>query len=495
MNRLLLFCLFIAFGLQATDFDLADPGRWKVGPGAKVERRDGKTFITIKVSGESRQSSPINVARTEINLEPYRGQVLQISIRARGREVSEPKRRYNGVKFMLQYVDDDGFPHWPAGSFPCGTFDWCEGSGMVTVSPAAVKGELVLGLQDSSGEVEFDLGSFRVTREFPPVNAGYQVKYPKRIAETPSLRGVMSPLRPMTRNDLETLREWKVALVRYQLSGQNKEREENYDKWLDAKLDNLEAMLKLAPEYGLRFVIDLHQPPGQSEIFYHQKHIDHFLISWRKIAKRFKGNPAVWGYDLINEPRQGRPALVDYWNLQRLAAEEIRKIDPDTPIIVESNDWAKPGTFTYLSPLAMDNIIYQCHVYPPKHYTHQFVKQEERTASPPDRRVYQPYPGIFFKQYWNKEQLRKALQPVRDFQLRHNARIYAGEFSAVIWAPGAAQYLQDCIELFEEYGWDWSYHAFREWNGWSVEHEGSPEKQVPSPDNDRKRILLKGFAR
>ena len=85
-------------------------------------------------------------------------------------------------------------------------------------------------------------------------------------------------------------------------------------------------------------------------------------------------------------------------------------------------------------------------------------------------------------------------EPVREFQQKHGARIYVGEFSAVAWAPGAEKYLEDCIALFEEYGWDWSYHAFREWKGWSVEHEGpDAEHLVPSADNPRKRVLLKAF--
>ena len=97
---------------------------------------------------------------------------------------------------------------------------------------------------------------------------------------------------------------------------------------------------------------------------------------------------------------------------------------------------------------------------------------------------------------WDKKKIRETLQPVRDFQLRHNAKIYVGEFSAVVWAPGADRYLEDCIEIFEEYGWDWSYHAFREWNGWSLEHEGESHVSMrPSPDNARKRVLLKYFSR
>ena len=69
--------------------------------------------------------------------------------------------------------------------------------------------------------------------------------------------------------------------------------------------------------------------------------------------------------------------------------------------------------------------------------------------------------------------------------------------SAIAWAPGADQYLRDCISLFEEYGWDWTYHAFREWGPWSVEHEtatpGRPS--VPAADTPRKRALLEGLRR
>ena len=97
---------------------------------------------------------------------------------------------------------------------------------------------------------------------------------------------------------------------------------------------------------------------------------------------------------------------------------------------------------------------------------------------------------------YDRETLRRILKPVRDFQQRHGARIYVGEFSAVRWAPGAERYLEDCISLFEEYGWDWTYHAFREWNGWSVEHTENPQDNEPAQtDTARKKVLLKYFRR
>ena len=61
----------------------------------------------------------------------------------------------------------------------------------------------------------------------------------------------------------------------------------------------------------------------------------------------------------------------------------------------------------------------------------------------------------------DKDALRRVLQPLRDWQRDYAVQIYLGEFSAIRWAPedSAYRYLRDCIELFEEFGWDWSYHA------------------------------------
>jgi len=95
------------------------------------------------------------------------------------------------------------------------------------------------------------------------------------------------------------------------------------------------------------------------------------------------------------------------------------------------------------------------------------------------------------------ELLKRVLKPVRDFQLKHGARIFIGEFSAIAWAPGADRYLGDCISLFEEYGWDWTYHAWREWAGWSVEHVctdfGKKELRKAPVATDRQKVLRDGF--
>ena len=311
------------------------------------------------------------------------------------------------------------------------------------------------------------------------------------------LRGCMLPARATTEDDIETLHKWGATMARFQIMrnwfmDDDCRDLDEYAAWIDSRLDNLVDVLRWAGARGMKICVDLHSPPGGKRpgdramnMFFEEKYADAFVETWKRIATRFKGNPAVYGYDLVNEPHQKTPARFSYWELQRRAAEAVRAIDPDTPIVVESNLSDAPSAFRYLSPLAMDNVIYQVHCYRPGDYTHQGVRGNPVGAVWPD-----PAKGR------DREYLRKALQPVRDFQLRHKARIYVGEFSAASYAPGAENYLRDCIALFEEYGWDWTYHAFREADVWNVEKERNDAgKYVPAADTPRKRALLEGFAR
>ena len=119
-------------------------------------------------------------------------------------------------------------------------------------------------------------------------------------------------------------------------------------------------------------------------------------------------------------------------------------------------------------------------MYQPFDFTHQGVGFVPKGAVYPDR-----------AKGWDRAALEAYMKPVYDFAARHGARIYVGEFSAINWAKGAGDWMRDAIAVFEKHGSDWSFHAFREWPPWSVEHvDGSK----PSGDNPRKRALLDGFA-
>ncbi len=243
-------------------------------------------------------------------------------------------------------------------------------------------------------------------------------------------------------------------------------------------------------------MIDLHSPPGgryennDLAIFNEPVYQDHFVALWERIARRFRGRPAIWGYDLINEPVQNLPSpagVPDYLGTQVRAARAIRAIDPETPIFIAAAEWDSAQGFRELEPIDIPRVIYQVHMYVPSAFTHQGVHGAWTPTA---------YPGRIEGEIWDKARLRSVLEPVRVFQRAYNVHIYVGEFSAIRWAPGAVDYLRDCIELFEEYDWDWSYHAYREWDGWSVEHGDDPEDRARTQEpSDRMRLLLEWFAR
>ena len=462
-------------------------------------------------------------AHAKIDLGGQTGGV-RATIRARGRGIGRPDKSYFGLKFMFHYRDPaSGAEKWPQADHKGGDFDWATLELTTDLGPTPV-GEvgITLGLQNVAGKVEFDVSSFTVAPhelyEFPRYNQDYVISYPDtkdsraeaqgrrdgkfvansatpRLRERKQLRGAMLPLDP-TEDDIKTLAEWGGTIGRYQMSRNFQKIDANLDfdayvKWLDGRLDLLEKVLGWARKYGLKICVDLHVPPGsirdnsEMRMFTDKACLDLYLACWEKIARRFKGNAdVIYGYDLLNEPHQNRHAVpYSYWDAQRLAAEAIRRIDPETAIVMEANWSSSAPAYDYMSPLAMPNVIYEVHMYIPSDYTHQGVNGWSPAKKWPDESC-----------GWNKEMLRAKLAPVVAFARRHNARIFVGEFSAIAWAPGADQYLRDCIELFDEYGWDWCYHAFNEWRGWNVEYAGDSLKTLRRVgDTPRKRVLIDGL--
>ena len=443
--------------------------------------------------------------RMPFDLTPYRGMKLRLECMARAENVTEPAQSYLGVKFMLHYKSASLGPHWSNENGVHGTFDWRKLSFTSFITEDATDGELNLGLQACSGKVWFDSIRVSIARARPPERPAPMLNPPAvyKGHNLPRLRGVMAPHSFSDENMRVLGEEWKANLIRWQITrnwgkdGTERDLAE-YDKWLDGKLADLDKGLEACGRYGIKVLIDLHSPPGgryknrDMAMFFEPLYQDHFVKVWERIARRYKGNKAVWGYDLVNEPVQGEPSpdgVPDYLGAQVRAAKAVRAIDSDVPIIIEVDQWDSASGFRFLMPVDISNVVYQVHMYYPGSFTHQGVHGSKVGVS---------YPGMISGAHCDKDALRAHLKPVRDFQLAYNVHIYCGEFSAIRWAPGdsAYNYLKDCIEIFEEYDWDWSYHAYREWSGWSVEHSSDPDDPNPTATpTKRKQLLLDWFGK
>jgi len=450
-------------------------------------------------------------ATANLDLAPYEGRSLGATVMAEAGSISQADRSVHGLKFMLHFSNTlSGLECWPEARRPKAPFPWqrLEISDTLSGGNRSPTGKLFCGLQGVTGRIAFDLSTLEIVSSkpfYPQENEDLVCTYTGRVRNAPQRHGVMSPARDMTEDDFRTLASWGATLVRYQMTDGPKPKDGEtpeaylgrYHEWLGGRLDHLDRdVLPRAARYGIAVVVDMHTPPGGSDkdgflMFRDKTFADKFVECWREIAARFAGRAGIYGYDLCNEPNQRAPMPFDYWTLQRLAAEAIREIDPETPIVIEANHMDSPLAFSYLCPLDLPNVIYQIHMYEPGDFTHQTPKKGRSFSA--ESAVSYPSAGH------DRVVLERVLSVVRAFEKKHGAKIYVGEFSASAWAPGADRYIEDCIDLFREYGWDWTYHAFREWEGWSVEHEPvafgtAPDCFAPSSDNPRRRALLDGLS-
>ena len=484
------------------------PLKWYL-PNSHV-RIEGNRLISLIAPGEESIEGRAS-AKLDPSLFRERGRnCIRFRIRAKGTGIAIPGNKNHGFKFMVKQEGPDGKKRWlPVRHRPG---DWAEEISL-DCSPAGFEVEtatLYLGMESCAGTVEFDLGSLRIEdvgEIQPPVNQDFRVAYPRRIRQQGSFRGVMLATRldSITEDAFETLEKWGANLARYQIAKDWKknggwESNDDYDEYFNGALDILENnVLPWADKHGVKIVLDMHATPGarnefeENRIFYEQRYAEHYAKVWKRVAERFKGDKRIYGYDLVNEPMQRGPAPYSYLYVQYLAAAAIRSVDPDVTIIVAANGYGHPPGFKTMSPLRMDNVVYTAHCYVPMGFTHQGTHDKKR-----DNLAFWPDPA----KEWNKEFIRKGLEPMLEFSRKHNARIFVGEFSAITWAPGADEWIRDCTEVLNEYGWDWCYHAFREWDGWSVEKtwkcldpKTNRDIYEPSDNDPRKLALLKGFER
>ena len=450
-----------------------------------------------------RSSDGTSLVHLSLPVEKLRGTLVRYSVFVKAQGVAPPSKPEQGVKVDIRVVTPTG-ARFTGAQNRFGSGDWKPLMRFADIPADATAVELVLGIENRMGKAWFDDVEVAIANQpqMNPADKGHAV---------PRLRGAMLGT-DLTEKDIRTFgTEWNANVARYQLkwSGTGTSypfgpadtaEPEEYDAWLESALQKLDALLPAFEKNGVLVVVDLHTPPGgrvkghlAMRMFEDKRFQEQFVRVWEKIARRYKNNKVIWGYDLINEPQMGKVAAdaLDYRTLMTQAAQRIREIEPERTLILEADTGGNPRGFNSdFTPISIERVVYSPHMYLPLEFTHQGVDKTR-----PEGVV---YPGTVNGKYWGKAELRQALQGVLNFQRAYGVPMYVGEFSAIRWAPGdsAEHYLRDCIEIFEENGWDWTYHAFRESSAWSVEIGGDKDNKQPSPtETGRKKLLRSWFAK
>lgn len=276
---------------------------------------------------------------------------------------------------------------------------------------------------------------------------------------------------------------------------------DGYEGIVEEDFARLKTDLDEAEAKGMKVILTVLSLPGDrwrqfngyenddriwQDLEYHKQ----AALFWKDLATRLKDHPAIIGYNLINEPHpETATGYNDFWTqnytewytkVQNTAADlnvlydeiikAVRSVDTDTPIILDSGLYATPWAFSYLKPIDDPNVLYAFHMYEPYELTSQNKKKGFTYSYPGTVKVGNNKEEVEF----NREALKQFLEPVAKWASDNKVpanRIIASEFGTNRMVEGADQYVSDLISIFNEYGWHWSFYAFREdtWDGMDYE--------------------------
>jgi hypothetical protein len=465
----------------------------------QVPGRGGAVHIAVAFG----TPNPGRTIALPLPVEKIRGKRVFFGAEVKMASVSPKPNPWNGVKVMM-IVETPSGKTYPQPEIPVGTLEWQRFSTAIAVPENATNLVMVLGLEKVTGEVWFDNVSIIPRAE---LQSTLQVDPSRPVFRghgLPRLRGAMAG-NALNEADVKHFGTvWQGNLLRLQITeAARRDRSlEDYDSWLDGRLQQIDRVLAWCEQYHVRAVIDLHSPPGgqafsagyvtaRGRLFTQPEAQAKFIEVWQKMAARYQGRQIIWGFDLVNEPDDSMLAenCLDWNRLADKAARAVRAVDADRTLIIEPNDWGGAQGLAAFKALDLPGIVYSFHFYQPMRFTHQGIYNNPAGAV---------YPGPIANEHWDKEALERAMRPAIQFAQKYRVHLYVGEFSVIRTAPAdcAAKYLSDVIDIFEKHGFDWSYHAYREWQGWSLEHTGPLDKPAKAQTpTDRQKVLTGWFAK
>ncbi|KAF7521915.1 hypothetical protein G7054_g12315 [Neopestalotiopsis clavispora] len=185
----------------------------------------------------------------------------------------------------------------------------------------------------------------------------------------------------------------------------------------------LDRIVQRCAKHNLYVILDLHAAPGgqnqdwhsdsgiNKALFWEFKDFqDRAIDLWVELAKRYRGNPYIAGYNPLNEPADPEHTrLVDWYARVEKA---IRAVDADHILFLEGNTYAMD--FTRFPSEALPNCVYACHDYAMMGF---------------------PVPEQFEGTPEQKEKLRSQFERKAAYMKQQNVPIWNGEWGPVYEDP------------------------------------------------------------
>ena len=221
---------------------------------------------------------------------------------------------------------------------------------------------------------------------------------------------------------------------------------------------HLDRVIELCAKHQIYTIIDLHAFPGFQNQHWHSDNPTHKALFWKHkdfqdralhlwevIAERYKDQPWVAGYDLMNEPADptGKKVFPYYKRLR----DAIRKIDPKHILFLEGNTYA---TDFDMFKEVWDNVVYTNHDYA----VPGFIYGGD-------------YPGYTGERYFNSDTLEHDFLKRSEFMFTHNVPLWVGEFGPVYTGNPVKdemryQVLKDQLAYYRKYKVSWCIWLYKD---------------------------------
>ncbi|MCX6034310.1 MAG: cellulase family glycosylhydrolase [Chloroflexi bacterium] len=293
--------------------------------------------------------------------------------------------------------------------------------------------------------------------------------------------------------DVAFIKTCGANVVRLPLNYRHFEMDAAPNKYLEAGFERLDRVVQWCARHQLHVILDLHAVQGWQNTDWHcdnsTRHAffwqqlqfqDRFVALWEELARRYKGNAAIAGYNVMNEPvtnapagrfyddRDYRPDWETFNRVYRRVVTAIRAIDPEHIIFLEGDLFS--SRFELLEAPFAANLVYSSHNYtsPTYDFRHPPIDPEQR------RQNYHRQKEIFLAQEGTH------------FSRRYQVPLWVGEFG-----DNGASGLEDQVGVFEEFGAHWTIWTYKSVGhmGWVTVDPAAEYLQVLAPVLEAKRVL------
>ncbi|MCC6791328.1 MAG: cellulase family glycosylhydrolase [Thermomicrobiales bacterium] len=204
---------------------------------------------------------------------------------------------------------------------------------------------------------------------------------------------------------------------------------------------------------------------------------------WKETARRFKDNPVVIGYHLLDLP--DAPDDDAYRSFLERVATAIRPVDRVTPILVSAPGSGLAEELSGFEPLSDDRVVYRFAAFEPARYLRQ-------PADAPNPLTYgdrydptQDGEDGHFDRDWIDARLASIVEWASD----HRRPVMLGGYGMPRWQPNLSEYLEDLLGLCEDRALTtelWLWHPAKgpiDDDAFNLEHGPDPDRHAGTPND------------